>query len=206
MVCMQRSFEVTNVFIINAAKEFDGSEGKLNDHLTQIATELLSSHQINVQSTRIDDGYDNDEEVEKYLWADVIIYQMPAWWMEGPWILKKYIDDVFSAGYGKMYVDDGRTRKDPSKKYGSGGLLQGKKYLLSVTWNAPLRSFDEQEQFFEGKGIDAVYFPFHKANQFLGMEGLKTFGMFDVVKQPQIEQDVKAYKKHLKQEIIGIAD
>lgn len=200
-----RSLEVTNVFIINAAKEFDGSEGKLNDHLTQVATDLLSSHQINVQSTRIDDGYDNNEEVDKYLWADVIIYQMPAWWMEGPWILKKYIDDVFSAGYGKMYIDDGRTRKDPSKKYGSGGLLQGKKYLLSVTWNAPFESFEEQEQFFEGKGIDAVYFPFHKANQFLGMEGLKTFGMFDVVKQPQIEQDADAYKKHLKHEIVGIA-
>ncbi|MGN3439696.1 NAD(P)H-dependent oxidoreductase [Proteus penneri] len=183
---------MTNAFIINAAKEFDGSEGKLNDHLTQVATDLLSSHQINVQSTRIDDGYDNNEEVDKYLWADVIIYQMPAWWMEGPWILKKYIDD-------------GRTRKDPSKKYGSGGLLQGKKYLLSVTWNAPFESFEEQEQFFEGKGIDAVYFPFHKANQFLGMEGLKTFGMFDVVKQPQIEQDVEAYKKHLKHEIVGIA-
>ncbi|MBG5948813.1 NAD(P)H-dependent oxidoreductase [Proteus terrae] len=159
---------MTNVFIINAAKEFDGSEGKLNDHLTQVATELLSSHHINVQSTRI--------------------------------------DDVFSAGDGKMFIDDGRTRKDPSKKYGSGGLLQGKKYLLSVTWNAPLESFEEQEQFFEGKGIDAVYFPFHKANQFLGMEGLKTFGMFDVVKQPQIEQDIKAYKKHLEQEIVGIAD
>ncbi len=203
-MCMQRSLEVTNVFIINAAKAFDGSEGKLNDHLTQVATELLSSYQIDVQSTRIDDGYDNNEEVDKYLWADVIIYQMPAWWMEGPWILKKYIDDVFSAGYGKMYIDDGRTRKDPLKKYGSGGLLQGKKYLLSVTWNAPVGSFEEQEQFFEGKGIDAVYFPFHKANQFLGMEGLKTFGMFDVVKQPQIEQDVEAYKQHLKHEIVGI--
>ncbi|WP_193015060.1 NAD(P)H-dependent oxidoreductase [Proteus sp. FME41] len=195
---------MANVFIINASKEFDGSEGKLNDYLTHVATTLLSSHQINVQSTRIDDGYDNDEEVDKYLWADVIIYQMPAWWMEGPWILKKYIDDVFSAGHGKMFIDDGRTRKDPSQKYGSGGLLQGKKYLLSVTWNAPFESFEEQEQFFEGKGIDAVYFPFHKANQFLGMEGLKTFGMFDVVKQPQIEKDVEAYKKHLEQEIIGL--
>ncbi|MBI6528969.1 NAD(P)H-dependent oxidoreductase [Proteus vulgaris] len=195
---------MANVFIINASKEFGGSEGKLNDHLTQVATTLLSSYQINVQSTRIDDGYDNSEEVDKYLWADVIIYQMPAWWMEGPWILKKYIDDVFSAGDGKLFIDDGRTRKDPSKKYGSGGLLQGKKYLLSVTWNAPFGSFEDQEQFFEGKGIDAVYFPFHKANQFLGMEGLKTFGMFDVVKQPQIEKDVEAYKKHLEQEIIGL--
>lgn len=195
---------MTNVFIVNASKEFDSSKGKLNDYLTEVAASYLSTNNINVKSTRIDDGYINEEEVDKYLWADVIIYQMPAWWMEGPWILKKYVDEVFSAGYGKLFIDDGRTRKDVTKKYGSGGLLQGKKYLLSVTWNAPFESFEEQTQFFEGKGIDAVYFPFHKANQFLGLSPLKTFGCFDVVKQPDIERDVIAYKQHLKQEIINI--
>ncbi|OAT36616.1 NAD(P)H-dependent oxidoreductase [Proteus myxofaciens] len=194
---------MTNVYIVNASKVFGGSEGKLNDHLTDVATSFLSSHQVNVKSIRIDDGYNNEDEVENFMWADVIIYQMPAWWMEGPWILKKYVDDVFSAGHERMFLDDGRTRKDPSKKYGSGGLLQGKKYLLSVTWNAPFESFEEQNQFFEGKGIDAVYFPFHKANQFLGMTPLKTFGCFDVVKQPQIEKDVEAYKVHLEQEIVN---
>lgn len=194
---------MTNVYIVNASKVFDGSEGKLNDHLTDVATTLLSSHKVNVKSVRIDDGYNNEDEVENFMWADVIIYQMPAWWMEGPWILKKYVDDVFSAGHERMFLDDGRTRKDPSKKYGSGGLLQGKKYLLSVTWNAPFESFEEQNQFFEGKGLDAVYFPFHKANQFLGMTPLKTFACFDVVKQPQIEKDVEAYKVHLEQEIVN---
>ena len=39
-------------------------------------------------------------EIEKYLWADTVIYQMPGWWMGEPWILKKYIDDVFTIGHG----------------------------------------------------------------------------------------------------------
>lgn len=47
--------------------------------------------------------------------------------------MKKYIDDVFTEGHGTLYASDGRTRKDPSKKYGSGGLVQGKKYMLSLT-------------------------------------------------------------------------
>ena len=66
----------------------------------------------------------------------------------------------------------GRTRSDASQRYGSGGLIQGKQYMLSLTWNAPQQAFDDPADFFEGKGVDAVYFPFHKANEFLGMTGL----------------------------------
>ncbi|MEY4937038.1 MAG: hypothetical protein RIS64_3397, partial [Bacteroidota bacterium] len=49
-----------------------------------------------------------------------------------PWIYKKYADEVFTAGLIQqaMLTDDGRTRKDPSKQYGTGGKMQGKKYML----------------------------------------------------------------------------
>ena len=63
-----------------------------------------------IRETRIDDGYDTDTEVEKFLWADVIVYQMPGWWMGAPWTLKRYIDEVFTAGHGSLYASDGRTR------------------------------------------------------------------------------------------------
>ena len=117
--------------------------------------------------------------------------------MEAPWIMKKYVDEVFTAGHGKLYESDGRTRSDASKKYGSGGLIQGKKYMFSMTWNAPAEAFTEAGQFFEGKGIDADLFPFHKANQFLGMSPLPTFMCNDVMKAPQIDRDVVRYKAHL---------
>ncbi len=99
------------------------------------------------------------------------------------WTVKKYIDDVFTAGHGSLYANDGRTRSDHSQKYGSGGLVHGKQYMLSLTWNAPQQAFDDPSDFFEGKGVDAVYFPFHKANQFLGMTGLPTFLAVDVMKR-----------------------
>ena len=40
--------------------------------------------------------------------------------------------------------------------------------MLSLTWNAPIEAFNREGDFFEGKGVDAVYMPFHKLNEFIG--------------------------------------
>ncbi|MBD1228108.1 NAD(P)H-dependent oxidoreductase [Xenorhabdus griffiniae] len=186
-----------HILVINSAKIFDESKGELNNALTEVIKEHLTEIGHKVQVTHVDKGYDITAEVNKFLWADRIIYQMPGWWMEAPWILKKYVDEIFQTGRGTLYKNDGRTRDDPSKKYGSGGLIQGKAYMFSVTWNAPLESFEDPKQFFEGKGIDSVYHPFHKANQFLGMSPIPTFACYDVIKNPQISQDIQRLKKHL---------
>lgn len=189
---------MSNILIINAAKEFGSSGGKLNTYLSEIAGEVLINAGHNVKTTNVNEGVDLRDEVAKYVWADTVIYQMPVWWMGGPWILKKYIDEVFTAGFGKLFKDDGRTRADQNMKYGSGGLLQGKKYMLSLTWNAPEEAFTDPKQFFEGKGVDGVFFDFHKANQFLGMSPLPTFMCNDVVKKPNVDADVTRYRAHLR--------
>ncbi|WP_150466018.1 NAD(P)H-dependent oxidoreductase [Francisella sp. SYW-2] len=162
-----------------------------------IAEKHLKSSGHDVKVTVIDDGYDIDEEIQKWLWADTVIYQMPGWWMGPPWIVKKYIDEVFTTGHGVMYASDGRSRHDASKKYGSGGLLQGRTYMFSLTWNAPLEAFVEKDQLFEGVGVDGVYLHFHKAHKFIGMKGLPTFIANDVIKDPKIEEYAENYKKHL---------
>lgn len=190
---------MSNILIVNGAKQFAHSNGELNDTLTVLGEDVLSDLGHCVKVTRTDANYDAQEEVEKYLWADVVIYQMPGWWMGAPWTMKKYIDDVFTTGHGSLYANDGRSRSDAAKKYGSGGLIQGKKYMLSLTWNAPLQAFDDPEQFFHGVGVDGVYLPFHKANQFLGMQSLETFIVNDVIKAPQIAQYEQAYRQHLQQ-------
>lgn len=69
--------------------------------------------------------------------------------------------------------------------------------MLSVTWNAPLETFTDPAQFFEGLGVDGVYLPFHKANQFLGLEPVPFFIANDVEKNPQIEADLKRFVAHL---------
>ncbi|MDH0712344.1 NAD(P)H-dependent oxidoreductase [Acinetobacter johnsonii] len=188
-----------NILLVNGAKTFAHSNGQLNDTLTELAQEVLSDLGHQVQVTRADSEYDAKAEVEKFLWADSVIYQMPGWWMGAPWTVKKYIDDVFTEGHGSLYANDGRSRSDASKKYGSGGLIHDKNYMLSLTWNAPMDAFNDAEQFFHGVGVDGVYLPFQKANQFLGMQTLPTFIVNDVIKAPEVEAYMAQYRDHLTQ-------
>ncbi|RAZ46592.1 NAD(P)H-dependent oxidoreductase [Campylobacter hyointestinalis] len=186
-----------NVLLINGAKIFGNSKGVLNATLQNEAKTTLLNLGINVQETKIDDGYDVKTELQKIADADAIIWQMPGWWMGEPWIVKKYIDEVFSAGYGVLYNNDGRSRKDESAKYGSGGLATSKKYMFSLTWNAPLEAFTNKDHFFGGVGVDGVYLHLHKAHEFLGMKALPTFICNDVVKDPQVQLYLQNYRKHL---------
>ncbi|QDH13358.1 NAD(P)H-dependent oxidoreductase [Formicincola oecophyllae] len=186
-----------SVLILDGGRDFAHSKGRLNHALADLAAETLQDMGFQPVITRIGTDYDLEREVERILQAAALIWQAPAWWMGVPWTVKKYMDEVFTAGHGKVYANDGRTRSDPSKHYGSGGLLQGKHYMLSVTWNAPVQAFTDPADFFEGKGVDGVYFPFHKANQFLGLAPLPTFMANDVMKDPHIENDFTRYRSHL---------
>ncbi|MGR3806619.1 modulator of drug activity B [Pasteurella testudinis DSM 23072] len=186
-----------NILLLDGGKAFAHSHGKLNHTLHDIAKQTLTEIGHSIRETVMDDGYQIEQEIDNFLWADAIIWQMPGWWMGEPWTVKKYIDEVFTAGHGKLYQSDGRHRVNPSEGYGTGGLLQGKKFMLSLTWNAPIEAFERADDFFEGQGVDGLYLHFHKANEFLGMSRLPTFIVNDVIKNPQIEAFTAAYRAHL---------
>ena len=71
-------------------------------------------------------------------------------------------------------------------------------WMISSTWNAPKTAFDRKGDFFEGRGVDGVFFPLIKAFEFLGMKQLPSFMCNDVVKNPHIGEDVKRWKEHLR--------
>lgn len=192
-----------NILIINGKSTFAHTKGTLNQSLVDIATQTIQGANLNVKSTTIENSYDSQEEIDKYLWADVVIYQTPVWWMGLPWVVKKYLDEVLTSGHSKLYKHDGREIDDPSKKYGTGGLIGNKKYMLSLTWNAPAEAFEDKGQFFEGLGVDMVFFNVHKAHEFLGMTRIPTFMCNDVMKNPKIENDIENYIKHLEEHIIN---
>lgn len=187
------------ILLINGAKAFATSGGKLSALLQSVAKEELLQLGKTVIETKIDDGYDLGEEVAKIMSSDAIIWQMPAWWMGCPWIVKKYIDEVFMASNGQFLTGDGRHRETPDHGYGTGGLLCDKQYMFSVSWNAPLAAFTDKDEFFGGVGVDGVYLPLHKAMQFIGMKPLPTFMCNDVIKNPQIEKFVSNYRQHIRQ-------
>ena len=97
-----------------------------------------------------------------------------------PWIAKKYIDETFIQG--RHYSSDGRSRSDESKTYGTGGLLKGKKYMLSVTYNCPTSEFGNKDGFFDGLTLDEAHVATHKTFQFCGLEPLKTYSVHDIFK------------------------
>ena len=193
-----------NILLIDGGKAFAHSAGRLNHTLHQIARDTLSALGHQVRETVIDDGYDIQQEVEKFQWMDAVIWQMPGWWMHEPWTVKKYIDEVFTVGAGTLYTSDGRHRVSPTEGYGTGGLLQGRRHMLSLTWNAPREAFTREGDFFEGVGVDALYMHFHKAHEFMGTTQLPTFVCYDVIKNPQVEQDLADYTAHLN-EVFGRA-
>ena len=188
-----------NIFLINAHEAYPFSEGKLNQSLIEKAQYILEKKGYSLRKTAMTDSYTVEDELEKHQWADAIILQSPVNWMGVPWSFKKYMDQVYTAGMsGQLCSGDGRSRKDPAKQYGSGGTLQGKKYMFSLTFNAPKEAFGDRDQFlFAGKSVDDLFFPMHMNFRFFGMEALETFACFDVLKNPNIEQDFGRFEKHL---------
>lgn len=83
-----------NILLLNGGKKFAHSHGRLNDTLQAVAAQTLAAAGFALRQTKIDSGYDIEEEVRHFLWADLVIYQMPGWWMGAPWIVKKYMDEV----------------------------------------------------------------------------------------------------------------
>lgn len=189
------------VLLINGHQRYEGfAEGRLNQTLIDTAQDLLNTMGHETRTTIVEQGYEITDELEKYHWAEMVFVQTPVYWMSVPYLFKKYIDEVYTAGLGKVLCkDDGRTRSDLSKKYGSGGLLWGKKYMISTTWNAPMEAFEDPNQFFEGKGVDGIFMWLHKNYQFFGMEPLPSFSCHDVLKNPDVENDLKRFKQHLDQ-------
>ena len=190
------------ILIINAHQKYEGfAEGKLNQTLVDLMKEELETNDCEVKLTSIEKGYDVNEEVEKHLWADSIITQAQVYWFGAPWIYKKYIDEIFTTGLVQqnLLADDGRTRTDPSKQYGTGGKMHGKKYMLSLTWNAPKEAFDNESQIlFQGKTVDEVYVSNTAVYKFCGVEILPSFSCYDVMKNPEIETEFERLKAHLK--------
>ncbi|OAI58732.1 flavodoxin [Ralstonia solanacearum] len=183
--------------VINAHQKYPGiSEGRLNRSMAALIKAEMEKKGYEVRETYIEQGYAVDDEVQKNLWADIIIVQSPAFWINTPYIYKKYVDEVFTAGMlaGTFLGGDGR----PQGQYGSGGKMHGKKFMLSLTMNAPREAFnDPAQQLFSGRAIDEVFFSASAPYRFCGVEILPAFGSFDVMKAPQISSDMDRLKQRL---------
>ena len=196
-----------NVFIINGGQTFAHSGGMFNNTLTGWTVEVMKEKNFAYRVTNINDKFDPMVEVENFKWADIVIYHTPIWWFQLPNGMKRYIDEVFTAGHNNgIYRSDGRSRKNPDVNYGTGGLMQGKRYMVTTSWNAPQTAFTLEGEFFDRHSVDeGVLFGFHKMNQFVGMKRIEGFHLHDFEKNAtpeRIDEYHKMYVEHINQVII----
>jgi modulator of drug activity B len=189
------------VLLINTHLTYPNwSEGLLNDAFQQKAKEFFLLKGFEILETKVEDGYDSEKEVEKHVKADIIILQTPINWFGAPWIYKKYVDEVFNSGLhsAQFLSGDGRTREDATKQYGTGGKMQGKKFMVCATWNAPKASFNDSAQLlFEGRSTADVLIQITSNYRFCGADIVADYNCFDIFKDGDIVADLENYPKHL---------
>ncbi len=199
------------IFSINGAIPFGHSKGELNQLFFEADQQFFTTDKgFELKSTHIEKPYDADEEAEKFMWADAVIYHFPAWWMGMPYALKEYFDKVLTTGKHKgMYQSDGRSLENLDINYGTGGLMNGRKYMVATTWNAPEAAFTLPGEFFQQKSVDdGVLFGFHRMHAFIGMEPIESIHFHDVNKRnsPQrIEALKEQYLKHINTQFLAEA-
>jgi len=188
-----------NVLLINGHQPHAASPGRLNKAFAERAAAFFSIRGHPLRRSDTASGWSLEEAVGDHLWADLTVLQFPLNSMGVPWSLKRYLDEVFTAGMdGRLAEGDGRTRSDPSRQYGTGGRLQGRRYVLSVTLNAPACAFDNASQpIFRGLSLDELLAPVHVNFAFFGLSALPTFAAYDVKKSPAIEADFVRFDSHL---------
>ena len=197
---------MTKIFIINGGQKFGHSGGKFNETLAAATADFFSEfHEFEVKTTNINESYDPKEEVAKYVWADVVIYHTPIWWFQLPHGFKQYIDVVFTEGHKTgIYISDGRKADNPTRNYGTGGMLHGRKYMVTSSWNAPKEAFTLPEEFFMQTSVDdGPLFGFHRMNAFIGMKRLEGMHFHDVEKNTNVVRDLALYKLHLEETFLN---
>ena len=196
---------MNKILIINGGQRFKQSEGKFNKMLSEWSTDFFVKRpNTEIKIVDINEDYLPEEEVKKFAWADFIIYHVPIWWFQVPFRLKEYLDRVLTAGHeNDIYHGNAKTHKDDSPRLGYGamsGLLAGKSYMLSTTWNAPREAFMVRGEFFNLHNVDEVMLGFHKMNKFIGLTKTDSIHFYDVMKvltKDELKMYNKAYHEHL---------
>lgn len=185
-----------NVLILNLHQKYEGfAEGNLTRAILEIVQEYLLQKGFATKRTDIESSYNIEEELEKFRWANTFFVQSPVYWMGLPWLGKKYIDEILSSGKGEVtFNSDGRSKDDLSLRYGSGGLMKDKSYMLGFTYNCPIGEFKNKDGFYEGMGVDEANIALHKAFQFCGAKKLETYSIHDVYSD---DLDIDAQKERL---------
>jgi NAD(P)H dehydrogenase (quinone) len=132
-------------------------------------------------------GKDIQAEMEKIVWADMIIFNFPLWWFSVPAILKGWVDRVFAMGFayggGKGVYDN--------------GVFKGKKGMLCISTGGPEIAYGEKGK---NGNLDTILFHInHGMLYFIGLEVLPPFVVYSPVRltDPERGSQLKKYREYL---------
>ncbi|MFZ4591376.1 MAG: NAD(P)H-dependent oxidoreductase [Ignavibacteria bacterium] len=126
-------------------------------------------------------------EMEKFVWADVVIFNFPLWWFSVPAIMKGWVDRVFAMGFcygaGKGVYENGTFRDKTS--------------FLCLTTGGPEQSY--QESGFNGDINKILFHVNHGMLHFVGMKVLPQFVCYGAARITEEERKSKLeeYKAYL---------
>jgi NAD(P)H dehydrogenase (quinone) len=128
-----------------------------------------------------------EAEIRKIESCDLMIWQFPLWWFGLPGMLKGWVDRVFAMGrtYGGNRIYDG-------------GVLRGKRALLSLTTGGPASAYLKGG--FNGD-IAAILRPIQRGIlQFVGFDVLAPQIVYGPVRlDPEVRKDaLQAYAERLR--------
>lgn len=179
---------MSTILIVNGAEPREPmAASRLSQHLADAARDELEPS-MKVLTTNVQAGYDVALEQGKFMEADVVMFQFPVFWFATPPTLKKYVDDVYE--YGRFF--------GPGPAYGRGGLLGGRDYLISTTWNAAVEDFETGQSIIAGRSVDDVLSAFHLTQQYVGLKPLPSFSEHKVVSQPDPQGAAHRLRAHLR--------
>jgi NAD(P)H dehydrogenase (quinone) len=125
-------------------------------------------------------------EMDKLVWADLVIFQFPLWWFSLPAILKGWVDRVFAMGFSY----------DAGRRYAT-GIFRGKRAMLAMTTGGPPASYVEGGS--HGDIGQLLLHIQHGMLHFVGMDVLPPFVAYGAAKVTEEQRTayLEAYRERL---------
>lgn len=104
-----------NIFVINGHNYNPFAQGRLNRALFNKIIEVLTPGN-SLLTTTIEDGYEIQEEIEKFRGSDIVIYQMPIYWFSFPHFTKNILMKFICTMYFLPHLKNTDTAVNEGQK------------------------------------------------------------------------------------------
>ncbi|WP_457665472.1 NAD(P)H-dependent oxidoreductase [Thiolapillus sp.] len=160
------------ILIVTAGYSIFDAKGQLNGFLAYLTEKNLSAKGHHVKYSDVTKDWNTDREVDKLLWADVIIYIMPIMWFNMPAPMVKWLDEVLI--YKKTFVI--------TEDYGEGGQVPADRFMIVTTSNMKKSDLGKGFVLKNAPHIDDVLQPLIMTNHYLSIrQQIPTFHADDVI-------------------------